>query len=284
MTMTSMATRFTRRSGAVQASGRSRTFWPAPQQHAPQQPTRASLAQVPTQPGRATRTAAALSGPMPSLRGLGVDPRSLTAARPKVRTTVLRCSTPVLRAAQHLLEQAATSQTTLAGVVESDPVLVLRVLHLANQHTHGGYAADTVWQAIKVLSPTALASLVADLLTDASPGAMDGLSQILARGLACEALSGDRIGFTAGVLTALADRLGVPSEIVLEVAGVSREVVTAVRAGTGAWGQALHAVIAYERGDAAGLGRTSLSPVDVYDTYLRGATEAMSTEQAITAH
>jgi hypothetical protein len=220
---------------------------------------------------------------MPSLRGLGVDPRSLAAPRPKVRTTVLRCSAPVLRAAQHLLEQAAPNPTTLAGVVESDPVFVLRVLHLANLHTQGGYAADTVLQAIRVLSADALASLVADLLTDAGPSATDGLWQILARGLTCEALAGDRIGFTAGVLTALADRLGVPAEIVLQVAGVSREVLTQVRTGTGTWGPALHAVVAYERHDAAGIGRTGLSPVDVYDTYLRGATEAMFTEQALTS-
>jgi hypothetical protein len=42
-------------------------------------------------------------------------------------------------------------------------------------------------------------------------------------------------------------------------------------------------VVAYERHDAAGIGRTGLSPVDVYDTYLRGATEAMFTEQALTS-
>ncbi len=249
---------------------------PPPSTPRPTQPTCASLTQVPTQPGRATRTAAALSGPMPSLRGLGVDPRSLAAPRPKVRTTVLRCSTPVLRAAQHLLEQAAPSRPRSPGSSSPTRSSCCACCTWPTSTPMAATPPTRCRRRSRSSSPEALASLVAELLADASPGSMDGLSQILARGLACEALSGDRIGFTAGVLTALADRLGVPSEIVLEVAGVSREVVTAVRAGTGPWGQALRAVIAYERDDAAGLGRTGLSPVDVYDTYLRGATEAMS--------
>ncbi len=266
MTMTSTVAGPAQRRSAVSTAGRGQTFWPAPQHPAPEQRTRARRSpRSPPSPAPTTRTDATVSGPMPSLRGLGVDPRSLAAPRPKVRTTVLRCSAPVLRAAQHLLGQATPDATTLAGVVESDPVLVLRVLHLANQHTQGGYAADTVPQAIRVLSPEALAALVAELLAAAGPGSANGLGQILSRGLACEALSGDRIGFTAGVLTALADRLGVPAEIVLQVAGVSREVVTAVRTGTGPWGPALRAVIAYERHDAAGLGRTG-SPLSTSTT------------------
>jgi c-di-GMP-related signal transduction protein len=233
---------------------------------------------VPAQPGPGERTGAA-NGPMPSLRSLGVDTRTLVGGSP--RAVALRCSSCALSAAQHLLSKAAPSPTTLAQVVESDPVLALRVLHLANQQVARGFSADTIPQAIDMLGPAMLGSLVDELLLDATLGAMDGLWRVLARALTCEGLSGDRIAFTAGLLSGLADALGVPAAAVLEVAGVSREVVDAVRFGTGPWGPVLRAAVACERNDPAGVVRSGLAPVDVYDAYLRGATEAMATAQAV---
>lgn len=247
------------------------TYWPTD-----------ALTSVPTQGVGQTRPAA---GPMPSLRALGVDPSVLAgrqvAPTPVVPTAVLRCSAPALCAAQHLLVDAAPSTATLAQVIEADPVLTLRVLHLANLGTSRGFAADTVPQAIEVLGSETLSWLVDELLLDARPGAADGQWRILARALTCEELSGDRIAFTAGLLSGLADALAVTPEAVLEVAGVSREVVDAVRFGTGPWGPVLRAVVAYQRHDHAALLRTGIAPVDVYDCYLRAATEAMATAQAI---
>ncbi|HMO09929.1 MAG TPA: diguanylate phosphodiesterase, partial [Actinotalea sp.] len=110
---------------------------------------------------------------------------------------------------------------------------------------------------------------------------MPGLWRVLARALTCEELSADRMGYTIGLLSGLADEVGVPASAVLEVAGVSREVADAIRYGTGPLGPVLRAVLAYERNDAAGVARTGVAAVDVYDAYLRGATEAMATAQAL---
>lgn len=270
MTITSTVARPTEGTRVVEpSSSGGQTFWPAHE------------LPVPTQLGPGSHPSAARGVPMPSLRGMGVDPRSLAQPRTKVRTTVLRCSSSVLCAAQHLLEQPVVPGATLAEVVESDPVLVLRVLHLANLQLQHGHRADTVPQGIEVLGARTLASLVNELLLEATVGATDGMWRALARGLTCELLSGDRVAFTAGVLSGLADALGVPPEIVFEVAGVSREVVDAMRTGSGAWGPALRAVVAYERNDVSGVVRSGLTPVNVYDAYLRGSTEAMATATAV---
>lgn len=253
-----------------------RTFWPG----------NGDPAVVPTQAAACAgdRPTAGGPAPAPSLRSLGVDTRTLAARRPttrRPRTVLLRCSAAALGAAAHLLRTAQPPSDALALVVESDPMLVLRVLHLANQNVARGYTVDTVPDAVEMLGRTALRSLVDELLLDAAPEPVDGLDRALARGLACEALTGDRVAFTAGVLSGLAERLGVPVEIVLEVAGVSRAVVDAVRSGTGTWGPALRAVVAHEHRDSAGLTRSGLAPMDVYDAAQHAAAEARATARAI---
>ncbi len=135
--------------------------------------------------------------------------------------------------------------------------------------------------AIEVLGRATLRSLVDELLLDAGPEPVDGLSGALARGLTCEVLTGDRVAFTAGVLSGLAERLAVPVEVVLEVSGVSRQVVDGVRSGTGPWGPALRAVVAHEHRDSAGLTRSGLPPIDVYDACQHAAAEARATARAI---
>ncbi len=273
MTITSTITRQSPSHSPAQSAGTTapgQTFWPTE-----------PVALVPNQAGPDHARRPAAQGPMPSLRELGVRHDDLTPRRESVRTQVLRCSSSALCAAQHLLEQAAPEARALTQVVESDPVLTLRVLHLANQSVRHHYQADTVPQAIRVLGTETLGSLVNELLMEATLGAMGNLWRVLARALTCEELSGDRIGFTAGLLSGLADELGAPPALVLDVAGVSRDVSDAVRFGTGPWGPVVTAVVAYERNDAMGVARSGIAPVEVYDAYLRGATDAMATAQAI---
>lgn len=249
------------------------TFWPG-SGTVPTQASGPMARPAPDAPAAAT----------PSLRSLGVDTRTLAARRPTTRrphTVVLRCSAAALGAAAHLLRAAQPPGDALAQVVESDPMLILRVLHLANQNVARGYAVDTVPEAIDVLGRTAMRALVDELLLDAGPEPVDGLSAALARGLTCEVLTGDRVAFTGGVLSGLAERLGVPVEVVLEVSGVSRAVVDAVRSGTGPWGRALRAVIAHEHRDSAALTRSGLPPIDVYDACQHAAAEARATARAI---
>lgn len=261
--------------GATCAPGQ--TFWPAP----------AAVDVVPSQVGpqhAEPRRAPAQVSPttrMPSLREMGVDTRALSAPPEPVRTEVLRCSPAVLGAAQHLLDQPVADLTTITRVIASDPVAALRVLHLANLATQRGYRADTVASAVGVLGPMTLSSLVDELLVDATGRTVPGMSRVLTRALACEALSGDPTAFTTGLLSGLATELAVPSDIVLEVAGVSREISDAVRFGTGPWGPVLTAVVAYERNDAMGVSRSGIAHVDVYDAYVRATADAMATARAI---
>lgn len=250
-----------------------RTFWPGP----------GEVTSVPTQRAGGP-SAPVVPTAAPSLRSLGVDTRTLAARRPTTRrphTVLLRCSAAALGAAAHLLRSAQPPNDALAQVVESDPMLVLRVLHLANQNMAPGYTVDTVPDAIEVLGRTTLRALIDELLLDAAARPVDGLAHALARGLTCEVLTGDRVAFTAGVLSGLAERLDVPVEVVLEVSGVSRRVVDGIRAGTGPWGPALRAVIAHEHRDQSALARSGLPPIDVYDACQHAAAEARATARAI---
>ncbi|WP_304605999.1 hypothetical protein [Actinotalea lenta] len=234
---------------------------------------------------RAGGVAGTSTPPTPTLRGLGVDTRSLAVPRRsnrRPRTTVLSCSAVALHAAGHVLTGRTPDVDALAEVVESDPMFVLRVLHLANQLTARGHTADTVPAALTVLGRDRFGWLLGDLRHDAARRPIAGVWRALARGLAAEVLSGgDREAFTAGLLTGLADALGVPVPLVLEVSGVSREMVAAVTTGAGSWARGLHAAIAFERHSSAGARRSGLELVDVYDICQRATSEAKATARAL---
>ncbi len=155
-------------------------------------------------------------------------------------------------AALHLLHQEDVTMARVAAVIDTDPVLTLRVLHLVNS---GAFAlrsrVDTVRQGVVLLGVREVTTLVTALALDARPGAMDSLWHILARALSSEALCGDPAAYTAGMLSALIDELGVPAEVVLDAVGVSPVVADAILELTGDVGLALAAVLAHERRDAA---------------------------------
>lgn len=268
------------------------TSWPA-----------ARAGHVPTQASAGLQT---LDRPRPasavgvSLRDLGVDTAQLfpapvlpaaapTAAasrfaerpRPAEPQHVLRAGRSQCLAVAHLLSQPSVVLGQVAQVIDTDPVLTLRVLHLANTHTVRGAEVDTVAQAVVLLGARELSALVGSLLLEARAGAMDHLWLVLARALTCESLAGDAAAYTVGLLSGLADELGVPADVVLVTAGVSATVADAVRYGEGPLGRVLAAVTSHEADDRVGIVRTGLAPVDVYDAYLRAFTDAMATEKAV---
>ena len=187
-------------------------------------------------------------------------------------------------AALHLLHQTDVVMARVAAVIDTDPVLTLRVLHLANS---GAFAlrnkVDTVRQAVVLLGVREVTVLVTALALDAREGAMDSLWHILARALSAEALSGDPAAYTAGMLSALIDELGVPADVVLEAVGVSPVVSDAIRELTGEVGLALAAVLAHERRDPTTVAACGYVPVDVSDVYLRCLSEALETARAVNA-
>lgn len=224
------------------------------------------------------QTACLVAG-VDALRG-GVAERqeSRAAERPKVlRPGQLQCL-----AALHLLHQADVKMSEVAEVIDTDPVLTLRVLHLVNS---GAFSLrtqiDTVQRAVVLLGVREVTALVAALAVDARTGAMDSLWQILARALTCEALADDPAAYTVGMLSALVAELGVPADVVLEKVGVSPVVADAVRDQTGDLGAVLRAVVAHESGDPDAVSDAGYTAADVSDVYLRCLTDALHTAKAV---
>lgn len=198
------------------------------------------------------------------------------------QTRVLRAGELQCLAVLHLLSQPDVQLSEVAQVVDTDPVLTLRVLHLVNSGAFGITSVDTVLQAVVLLGARELTALVSALLVDARPDAMDSLWFILARALTCEALSDDGAGYTVGMLSALASELGLPPEVVVEKVGVSAMVADAVVDGSGPLGQVLTAVRAHENKDPDAVVAAGLDPAEVSDTYLRCVADALATAQTAT--
>lgn len=196
---------------------------------------------------------------------------------------VLRAGELQCLAVMHLLAQPDTQMSDVAQVVDTDPILTLRVLHLVNSGAFGYASVDTVLQALVLLGGRELNALVSALLVDARPDAMDSLWFILARALTCEAIADDGAGYTVGMLSALAGQLGLPPEVVVEKVGVSAVVANAVVAGEGPLGRALSAVRSHESGNTRGVLAAGHDPSAVSDTYLRCVADALATAQTVTS-
>lgn len=222
------------------------------------------------------------------LRGGFADPGTpsqQTASAPEepVASRVLRAGELQCLALMHLLTSPDVDLESISQVVDTDPVLTLRVLHLVNS---GAFAlvneVDTVHQAVVLLGVRELTTLVAALLVDARPDAMDSLWFILARALTCEELADDLAAYTVGMLSALATQLGVPAEAILEKVGVSSVVADAVRAEEGPLGPVLAAVRAHERNDSGAVLAAGLLPAEVSSAYVRCLANALDTARTVT--
>lgn len=210
-------------------------------------------------------------------------PELPTQRGPLTPSRVLRAGEMQCLAIMHLLAQPDVAVSDVSQVIETDPVLTLRVLHLVNS---GAYAltqqVDTVRQAVVLLGPREVWTLVAALAMDSRPDGMDRLWVILARAMTCEALADDSAAYTVGMLSALAQQLGVPVDAVLEKVGVSDVVASAIRDELGPMGLVLRAVRAHEQSDSAGVLRTGLLPGDVSRVYLGCLRDALGIARTVT--
>lgn len=205
-----------------------------------------------------------------------------TEAPPAPPARVLRAGELQCLALLHLLQQPEVDLAEVAQVVDTDPVLTLRLLHLVNS---GAFAlaseVDTTQQAVVLLGTREVTTLVSALLLDARPDAMDSLWFILARALTCETLAGDGAAYTVGMLSALAAQLALPVELILDKVGVSATVRAAVK-GEGELGAVLRAVRAHERKDSSGVLEAGLLPAEVSAAYMRCLADALATARAVT--
>ena len=228
-------------------------------------------------------------------RAAGIDgllgsPSGEHVAQPDVPTQRGSRSTRVLRAGEaqcltilNLLHQPESSPSDVAQVIETDPVLTLRVLHLVNSGVFAlSHQVDTVRQAVVLLGPTEVATLVTALALEAQHGAMDRLWFILARAMTCELLADDGAAYTVGMLSALAAQIGVPVDAVLDKVGVSDVVADAIAREAGSLGQVLRAVRAHEQSDPDGVIAAGLDPVAVSRAYLGCLRDALAIARTVT--
>lgn len=210
-------------------------------------------------------------------------PAPAPAQRGAKPARVLRAGEAQCLTILNLLHQPDASPGDVAQVIETDPVLTLRVLHLVNSGVYAlSHQVDTVRQAVVLLGPAEISTLVTALALEAQPGAMDRLWFILARAMTCEVLADDNAAYTVGMLSALAQQLGVPVEAVLDKVGVSEVVADAIAREAGPLGQVLHAVRAHENSDPDGVLAAGLDPVAVSPVYLTCLRDALAIARTVT--
>lgn len=196
---------------------------------------------------------------------------------------VLRAGEAQCLALLHLLHEPEPDLGAISQVIDTDPVLVLRVLHLVNSGAFAlRHSVDTVNRAVVLVGVVELRTLVAALMLDARPDAMDSLWLILARALTCETLAQDSAAYTVGMLSALSEQLGIPASVVVEKVGVSPVVADAVRFEAGELGNVLHAVRAHERADTLMVIAAGLQPEEVSAVYMQCVSDALETARAVT--
>lgn len=162
--------------------------------------------------------------------------------------------------------------------ISSDPELTMRVLHLVNSSASGlRRPIDSVRQAVVLLGPRQLTTLAMASLINAQPATVGTLWSILARAIACYALSDSGAGYTVGLLSAVAQQQNLSVESLVSRSGVSDDIADALRDQSGPYGPVLAAVMAHEENDIEGVAATGLEPWDVAHAYLAAVPEALAT-------
>lgn len=211
---------------------------------------------------------------------LQVPPFHRSGARRKGRTSgALQCL-EVLR----LLGTPEVDHERVARTIGADPELTVRVLRLVNSSVVPvRHHIDSVLQAVVLLGPEQLSALAMASLIDAESHPVDALWFILARALACRALS-DETGYTVGLLSGAETFLDLaPGEMVAR-ANVSRSIAVAVRERSGPYGPVLAAVLAHEAGDAEAVEATGLSTFEVAHAYVGAVADALAIATALVDH
>ena len=183
-----------------------------------------------------------------------------------------------------LLSQPEVDLNAVARVVAADPELSIRVLHVVNSSAFAlPQTVDSLPTAVVLLGPQRLRALAMASLIGARQTALGPLWTVLTRAIACRTLTGDDTGYTVGLLSGVAAQLRIDVEPLVAQAGVSRQVVDALRDHEGRHGRALAAVLAHEGNDVAQVAATGLDPFDVARAYLGAVPMALSTVTALSA-
>ena len=181
-----------------------------------------------------------------------------------------------------LLSEPDIDLSAVAKMVEADPELSIRVLHVVNSSQFAlHHTVDSLRHAVILLGPHRLAALAMASLIDARPNAIGPLWTVLTRALTCRELTDEDAGYTVGLLSAVASQQRIGVESLLQRAGVSPEVALALEINAGPLGQALAAVLAHEENDTEQVAATGLDPAVVARAYLDAVPVALSTATAL---
>ncbi|GCE77998.1 EAL and HDOD domain-containing protein [Cellulomonas biazotea] len=181
-----------------------------------------------------------------------------------------------------LLSEEYPDQAAVVHVVESDPELTMRVLHLVNSSASGlRRHIDSVRQAVVLVGPRQLGALAMASLVDARTAAVGPLWSVLTRALTCARLTGTDAGYTVGMLSAVASHLRLSIESVIERSGVSDAIASALTDQTGPLGPVLAAVLAHEENDTAAVVAAGFEPIEVAHVHLAAIPEALATATAL---
>ena len=156
------------------------------------------------------------------------------------------------------LSAPETSLEKIIGIIAADPALSLRVLRASNSAAAGGTSrVSSVRQAIVMIGLAHIRQWAMLMVIDDVAGATeDQMISALTRARLSENVAGQLgaptdTAFMAGLVSGVADLLGLPPAAMADQLPLSAEVTAALVDGTGPLGRVLSAVSAYEEGDAA---------------------------------
>lgn len=177
-----------------------------------------------------------------------------------------------------LLAADDVDYAAVTQVIESEPELTIRVLHLINASAFALRArVDSVRRAVVLLGPPQLSALAAASLFRSTDEVRSALWFMLTRALACRSLAHSDAAFTVGLLSAVAAQLQIDPADLLARTGVSDDVASAVLTLSGPYGSVLAAVLAHEENDIESVEATGLAQLDVSLAYLDAIADALTT-------
>lgn len=159
------------------------------------------------------------------------------------------------------LDQQPADPEQVAEVISASPELSVAVLRQVNSSAVAlRHRVDSVHHATVLAGPRRLRTVAVAALSGARRDGIDALWAVLARARAVADLTGRETGYTAGLLSGLADVRRFPLDWLTARAGVSSQVRTALLGRRGPLGTAVAAVAAHEAGDPAQAAALGLDP------------------------
>lgn len=176
------------------------------------------------------------------------------------------------------LDRQPAEPDQVAEVISASPELSVAVLRQVNSSAVAlRHRVDSVRHATVLAGPRRLRTVAVAALAGARQDGIDALWAVLARARAVEDLTGRETGYTAGLLSGLADVRRFPLDWLTSRAGVSTQVSAALTAHRGALGAAVAAVAAHEAGKPAEVAELGMDPWVVSRAWLAavGQTRAL---------